>query len=146
MSVKRISPEETKELLDKDPEYIYLDVRTVPEFDAGHVPGAKNIPFMEPAMGRMHLNPQFVQIVEANFGKGAKMIVGCQVGGRSLKAAEMLLNAGFTSVLEMRGGFGGESDPTGHLVFPGWGPRGLPVSYESAPDDRYETLSKAGAT
>jgi rhodanese-related sulfurtransferase len=146
MNVKRISPEETKQLLDGDPEYIYLDVRTVQEFDAGHVPGAKNIPLMEPAMGRMHLNPQFVEIVEANFGKQAKLVVGCQVGGRSLKAAEMLQNAGFSNVLEMRGGFGGESDATGHLVFPGWAPRGLPVSYESAPDDRYETLSKSGAT
>ncbi|HLX73701.1 MAG TPA: rhodanese-like domain-containing protein [Terriglobales bacterium] len=146
MSVKRISPEETQQLLEKDPEYIYLDVRTVQEFDAGHVPGAKNIPLMEPAMGRMHLNPQFVEIVEANFGKNAKVIVGCQVGGRSLKAAEMLQNAGFTQVLEMRGGFGGESDASGHLVFPGWAPRGLPVSHESAPDDRYETLSKGGAT
>lgn len=145
MSVKRISPEETKQLLDSDPEYIYLDVRTVQEFDAGHVPGAKNIPLMEPAMGRMHLNPHFVEMVEGNFGKEVKVIVGCQVGGRSLKAAEMLLNAGFSKVLEMRGGFGGESDASGHLLFPGWAPRGLPVSYESAPEDRYETLSKAAA-
>ena len=146
MSVKRISPEEVKQLLDSDPECIYLDVRTVQEFDAGHVPGAKNIPLMEPAMGRMHLNAQFVEMVEGNFGKDAKLIIGCQVGGRSLKAAEMLQNAGFNRVLEMRGGFGGESDASGHLVFPGWAPRGLPVSYESAPGDRYETLSKAGAT
>ena len=145
MSVKRISPEETKQLLDSDPEYIYLDVRTVQEFDAGHVPGAKNIPLMEPAMGRMLLNPHFVEMVEGNFGKEVKVIVGCQVGGRSLKAAEMLLNAGFSKVLEMRGGFGGESDASGHLLFPGWAPRGLPVSYESAPEDRYETLSKAAA-
>lgn len=145
MTVKRISPEETKQLLDSDPEYIYLDVRTVQEFDSGHVPGAKNIPLMEPAMGRMHLNSQFVEMVEGNFGKQAKLIVGCQVGGRSLKAAEMLQNAGFSRVLEMRGGFSGESDASGHLVFPGWAPRGLPVSHESAPDDRYENLSKAGA-
>ena len=146
MNVKRISPDETKKLLETDPEYIYLDVRTVPEFDAGHVPGAKNIPLMEPSMGRMHLNPQFVDIVEGNFGKNAKLVVGCQVGGRSLKAAEMLQNAGFANVLEMRGGFGGESDASGHLVFPGWAPRGFPVSFESAPADRYETLGKASAT
>jgi rhodanese-related sulfurtransferase len=42
--IKRITPEQTKELLDSNTGYIYLDVRTVPEFDAGHVPGAKNIP------------------------------------------------------------------------------------------------------
>ncbi len=42
MEIKRITPEQTKELLDSNTGYIYLDVRTVPEFDAGHVPGAKN--------------------------------------------------------------------------------------------------------
>ncbi|HXM94731.1 MAG TPA: rhodanese-like domain-containing protein [Candidatus Dormibacteraeota bacterium] len=39
MEIKRIIPEQTKELLDSNAGYIYLDVRTVPEFDAGHVPG-----------------------------------------------------------------------------------------------------------
>ena len=48
MEIKRITPEQTKELLDSNTGYIYLDVRTVPEFDAGHVPGAKNIPVVEP--------------------------------------------------------------------------------------------------
>ena len=145
MSVKRISPEEAKQVLDDDRDYMYLDVRTVQEFDAGHVPGAKNIPLMEPVMGRMQMNPDFVDMVEANFGREAKFIVGCQKGGRSLKAAEMLQNAGFKNILEMRGGFGGETDETGHLTFPGWAPRGLPVSHDSAPEDRYERLSKAGA-
>ena len=54
----------------------------------GNVSGAKNIPYLErdPAQG-MTLNPRFAQIVEKNFGKGAKLICGCQKGGRSFKAA-----------------------------------------------------------
>jgi len=143
MEIKRITPEQAKELLDLDSGYIYLDVRTVPEFEAGHVPGAKNVPVVEPdAFGRMQLNPHFVEIVEANFGKDVKCITGCQKGGRSLKAAELLLAAGFTNVVDMRGGFGGETDEIGRLTFPGWAPRGLPTARESAPDDRYESLAQ----
>ena len=81
MEIKRITPEQAKELLDSSQDYIYLDVRTVPEFEAGHVPGAKNVPVVE-------------------------CITGCQKGGRSIKAAELLLVAGFPHVLDMRGGFG----------------------------------------
>ena len=143
MEIKRITPEQAKELLDLDSGYIYLDVRTVPEFEAGHVPGAKNVPVVEPdAFGRMQLNPHFVEIVEANFGKDVKCITACQKGGRSLKAAELLLAAGFTNVVDMRGGFGGETDEIGRLTFPGWAPRGLPTIRESAPNDRYESLAQ----
>ena len=82
MQIKRITPEQAKELLDLDSGYIYLDVRTVPESEAGHVPGAKNVPVVEPdAFGRMQLNPHFVEIVEANFGKDVKWITGCQKRG-----------------------------------------------------------------
>ena len=143
MDIKRVTPEEAKELLDSNGGYIYLDVRTVPEFEAGHVPGAKNVPVVEPdVFGRMQLNPQFVQIVGSNFGKNANYITGCQKGGRSLKAAELLLADGFTNVIDMRGGFGGETDEMGRLTYPGWAPRGLPTSRESAPEDRYENLAK----
>jgi rhodanese-related sulfurtransferase len=144
MAVERVTPEEAKELMDSGGDYIYLDVRTVQEFDGGHVPGAKNVPLLEPAMGRMQMNPHFLEIIEANFDKDQKMIVGCQKGGRSMKAAELLQEAGFKNVVDMRGGFGGETDEGGHLVFPGWAPRGLPVSQQSAAQDRYESLARAG--
>lgn len=105
--------------------------------------GAKNVPVVEPdPYGRMQMNPRFVEIVEANFGKDAKCITGCQKGGRSMKAAELLLMAGFSNVVDMRGGFGGETDAMGRPTFPGWAPRGLPVATDSAPEDRYENLAK----
>ena len=142
MDVKRITPEETKSLLDSGDGYIYLDVRTVREFDAGHVPGAKNIPFLDidPMRGGMAPNPQFVEIVAKNFPKDAKLICGCQRGQRSLMATQALLAAGFTSVVDMRGGYGGEMDNCGCMVFPGWAPRGLPTSGESKPEERYDSL------
>ena len=143
MEIKRITPEQAKELLDSNTGYTYLDVRTVPEFEAGHVPGAKNVPVVEPdPFGRMQLNPRFVEIVEVNVGKDVKCITGCQKGGRSMKAAELLLQSGFANILDMRGGFGGETDEMGQLTFPGWAPRGLPTTRESATEYRYENLAK----
>lgn len=142
MEIKRIEPEKAKKLLDSG-DYTYLDVRTVPEYEAGHVPRAKNVPVVEPdPMGRMQANPQFVEVVEKNFGKGAKLIVGCQKGGRSLKAAQILQQAGFQNVVDMRGGFGGETDPMGQITFPGWKPRGLPLCQDCSPADGYAALTK----
>ncbi len=81
MEIKRITPDEAKQELESNGETIYLDVRTAREFDAGQVPGAKNVPIVEPDLnGRMQQNPWFVEVVEANFGKNAKLITGCQKG------------------------------------------------------------------
>jgi rhodanese-related sulfurtransferase len=144
MQLRRVTPDEAKELLDSNRGYVYLDVRTPQEFDAGHVPGAKNVPVFQPdAYGRMVQNPDFVEVVDASFGKEARLITGCQMGGRSLKAAELLLKAGFLDVVDMRGGFGGELDPVGRLTFPGWVPRGFPATRDSIPEDRYDNLRSA---
>ena len=144
MPVKRIAPDEAKSLLDSGEGYVYLDVRTVSEFDAGHVPGAKNVPFLDidPARGGMAPNPQFVEIVAKNFPKDAKIICGCQRGGRSYKAAAVLLASGFSNVVDMRGGYGGEMDNCGCITFPGWAPRGLPTSAASKPEDQYDSLKR----
>jgi rhodanese-related sulfurtransferase len=143
MDVKRISPEEAKKLLDSGAGYVYVDVRTVDEFDAGHVPGAKNVPVLEPDhTGRMQFNPRFVEVVEANFSKDSNLIVGCQKGVRSLRAAQMLVAAGYAKVVDMRGGFGGETDPFGRPAFPGWAPSGFPTASESPAEDTYPYLAK----
>jgi rhodanese-related sulfurtransferase len=142
MEIRRISPEEAKTLLDSSDGYIYIDVRTTQEFDAGHVPGAKNIPLLEPGPAGMQVNPDFVALCEANFPKDARLIIGCQKGGRSLRATQVLMDTGFTQVADMRGGYGGESDPLGRLTYPGWQPRGYPTTTESAREDRYEHLAR----
>jgi len=142
MSINRISPEETKELLDGDEGQVYIDVRTVDEYEAAHIPGTKNIPVMERGPGGMTPNPNFVGVVEANFAKDAKIITGCLRGGRSMRAAQMLIASGFTDVTDMRGGFDGEMAPGGAIAYDGWSRRGLPVSSESEPKNRYEELAK----
>ena len=141
MEIKRISPKQAKALLESDTEMVYFDVRTVTEFEAGHVPGAKNIPVLDrDSFGQMQPTPHFAEIIAANFGKNVKCITGCQKGGRSMMAAKILLAAGFTNVVDMRGGWGGEADITGHITYPGWVACGLPVTTDSELEDRFETL------
>ena len=62
MSVKQTDPLQTQDVLNKDKDAAYVDVRTVQEFQAGHVPGATNIPVMipDPSSGRMTPNSNFV--------------------------------------------------------------------------------------
>jgi rhodanese-related sulfurtransferase len=129
MSVKQIDPLQTNDLLQKDKTAAYVDVRTVQEFQAGHVPGAANIPVMipDPSSGRMTPNPNFVQAIEAAFPKERKLILGCQAGGRSQYAADLLDKNGYSDVSNMQGGFGGAKDPMGRVVTPGWLQCNLPV-------------------
>ena len=84
MAVKEITPQQAHETLSADPSAVYIDVRTAQEFANGHPAGAVNIPvaFADPARG-MVLNPDFVSVVERNFAKDKKIIVGCQAGPRS---------------------------------------------------------------
>ena len=141
VSVKRIEPDEAAGLLAEG--WSYLDVRSVPEFDQGHPEGAYNIPIMHAAGGRMQANPDFVVEVESAFPKDARLVVGCKSGGRSLRAAEVLTGQGYTDIVDMRGGFGGEHDPqTGQVSCAGWQARGLPVSAEAGADRDYNALKK----
>jgi rhodanese-related sulfurtransferase len=142
--IRRISPEEAKERLDSGEGYIYLDVRDVSEYEAGHPVGARNIPVLERGPLGMTPNDDFLDVCEANFEKDQKIITGCLRGGRSLRAAQMLASAGFTEVVDMQGGFDGETGPGGEIIYEGWARRGLPVSSEPAPGATYEELKKSG--
>lgn len=141
MNMKRISPEEARDLLETEEGYIYLDVRSVPEFEAGHPPGAKNIPLLHRTFAGMRPNEDFVQVCDRALGKDAKIITACLMGGRSMRAAQILLANGFANVVDMRGGYRGETDRLGHLTYPGWMPRGLPVTTEASDEETYEGLS-----
>lgn len=138
--VKRITPPEAATLLQEG--WSYLDVRSIPEFEQGHPPGAANVPLLHFQNGRMAPNGDFQRVVEANFPKDAKIVVGCKAGGRSLQAATMMEAAGYTSVVDMRGGFHGESDSFGRVSVAGWAAAGLPVEAEAPPEKRYEGLAK----
>ena len=145
MPIKEITPQEANATLTADSTVVYLDVRTEREFANGHPAGAVNIPiaFPDPARGMMG-NPDFVSVVEKNFSKDKKIIVGCQAGPRSTAASRMLEQAGFQDISNMLGGFGGMRDQTGTVVAPGWAASGLPVSNDNGEGVSYASLSAKG--
>ena len=129
----RISPQEASAKLAEG--WTYVDVRTTQEFEAGHPPGAVNVPIMHADAGGMVPNADFLAVMTAAFPWDAKLVVGCKAGGRSLRAAQALLGAGFTSVLDQRAGWDGARNPFGQVTEPGWSRVGLPVE-EGQPEGR----------
>ncbi|HSJ76278.1 MAG TPA: rhodanese-like domain-containing protein, partial [Gemmatimonadales bacterium] len=72
---------------------VLLDVRGAGEWEAGHVPGALNLPVAE-------LKTRLNEIP-----KGQPLIVHCQTGARAAIAASLLRAEGFEDVRFFRGGF-----------------------------------------
>ncbi|CAN0847806.1 Thiosulfate sulfurtransferase 16, chloroplastic [Linum grandiflorum] len=85
--------------------HMYLDVRTCEEFNAGHPTGAVNIPYLLNKGADMSKNPKFLDEVSSKFNKQEEILVGCQSGRRSLMAAADMQTAGFTSVVDVAGGY-----------------------------------------
>ncbi len=135
MSHETLNPTAAKALLDAGEGWAYLDVRSQPEFDQGHVPGAYNVPFahFDPATG-MTPNPEFTAVVERHFAPDRKLVVGCAAGGRSQRACELLAAAGYTQLVNMDGGFSGRQDGAGQIVEQGWHGLGFPVESAAPPE------------
>lgn len=141
MAVRRVDPEEAAGLVDQG--WTYLDVRSVAEFEGGHAPGAFNIPLLDFVPGQgLRPNANFLREVLEAFDKEAPLVVACKAGGRSATAAAMMAEAGFTQVVDMRGGFYGEVDPDGLVSCAGWAPRGLPVVTGAEPGRNHTDLRK----
>jgi rhodanese-related sulfurtransferase len=144
VSIQQLTAEQVQALMSQDRTIVYLDVRTVPEFEAGHPPAALNMPVVipDPASRKMVPNPDFLATVEATLPKDAKIIVGCMSGGRSQFAAEVLEDAGYQRVANLQGGFGGARDQMGRLLVPGWRDHGLPEESGDGGENSYANLLK----
>jgi rhodanese-related sulfurtransferase len=123
--IKPVTPEDAQALVN-DAGYVYIDVRTEPEFEQGHPPAALNVPLNHAGPGGMTPNPEFLEVMQAAFGKHEKLVVGCKSGARSRRAAELLARAGFSELADLVSGFEGGRDAFGRAL-PGWRPQGLPV-------------------
>ncbi len=144
MAVKHVDVKEAYRLQAGEG-YAYIDVRSIPEYEAGHPAGAHNVPLLhyDAQTGQKTPNPEFLAVMQANHSRDAKLLIGCQVGGRSTQAAELLTSRGSQHVANVRGGFGGARDPvTGALVDEGWSTAGLPVETTALPGSSYEELRK----
>ena len=71
--------------------WVLLDVRTPEEFRQGHPEPARNIPVQELPQRVGEVGPP-----------GTKVVVYCQAGARSARAAEILRSSGFTDIFDLR--------------------------------------------
>ena len=91
--VPQIAVDELTDRLRRREAMVVLDVRGAAEFDAGHIPGARNIP-----VG--HLSDRLDEIA-----RDKPVVVHCQSGARSAIAASVLQARGFANVVQFAGGY-----------------------------------------
>jgi rhodanese-related sulfurtransferase len=139
VATRSVTPEEAAALLAQG--YVYVDVRSEPEFEAGHVPGALNVPISHQGPTGMTPNPEFLAVMQQAFGKGEQLVVGCKAGGRSKKAVEQLAQAGFSELSDMSAGWDGARDAFGRVV-PGWSKLNLPVETGKTPGQSYSDVKQ----
>ena len=116
MTAKRVDPKEAHALLEQG--WTYVDVRTEQEFEGGHPAGALNIPLS---------SPDFLAVMKATFPPDTRLVVGCQLGGRSARACQTLEANGYTQLVDHTAGWGGQRDGAGRVVMVGWADSKLPV-------------------
>lgn len=115
---------------------VYLDVRTIPEFEAGHAPGAYNLPLMHAAPGGMQPNPRFAEVVGKTFARDRPLVVACKAGGRSGRACVVLEQLGFTNVFDFAGGWSGNASD------PGWPASGGETTMAREPGHGWDDLDR----
>lgn len=102
-AVKEIQPSQLAQRLERGEKLEIIDVREPYEWQIGHIPGARLVPLDRIAEEIPRLD------------KRRETILYCKVGGRSMKAAQQLANAGVTDVRNLAGGilrWIDEVDPT----------------------------------
>ena len=90
---KSITQEEAKKIMDTTDGYIIIDVRTIEEFNTGHIPNAINIP-------NEVISEQAESIL---LNKEQVILVYCRSGRRSKEAANKLVELGYCNILEFGG-------------------------------------------
>lgn len=90
---RRITASQAKELMEKYPTAIILDVREEDEFNAGHIPGATLLPTFEISHRADYMLPD----------KYALILIYCRSGVRSRSAKDLLLTLGYVNVYDFGG-------------------------------------------
>ena len=133
--VKDVSPREAFELVQSDDNAVILDVRSKVEFDyVGHPQGAVHVAWQE--YPDWQADADFahkarLKLAEAsgtaNPESDLTVLTICRSGGRSRAAAQALLDAGFSRVMNISEGFEGDRDANRHRgTRGGWRFHGLP--------------------
>jgi len=91
--IDQITVKELSEEMAGDAELRVLDVRTHSEWERGHLPGALHVPLQQ-LRGALD-----------GLDRERPLAVHCQGGYRSAMACSLLEGAGFTSLLNVQGGY-----------------------------------------
>ena len=97
--IKQINSPEVNTMLQKDKKLVVLDVRTLEEFNAGHIKGAINIDIKQ--------SDALTKIDKLDHN--AKYIVHCRTNHRSKIAVDHMVQSGFKNLFQMTDGFNGWS-------------------------------------
>ncbi len=98
----QITQDEVVEMMEQNENYVILDVRTVEEYEEGHIPNAICIPNETIGTEEIKELPDKNQLI----------LVYCRSGNRSKQASEKLVALGYANVFE----FGGIIDWKGEVV------------------------------
>lgn len=91
--VRNVSPNQTVQLINRQ-QAVVVDLRESSEFQAGHIPAAINLPFIQLA----------TRVAELEKFKDKPMVLYCALGQRSARAGVVLRRRGFDSVYSLAGG------------------------------------------
>jgi rhodanese-related sulfurtransferase len=126
--MKNLLPKEAWELLQQQPETLFVDVRMeIESMYVGRPPGVHNIPWYE----YPELTPDAAgfadRVVHEAGGKTRPVVLICRSGQRTVHAGQALEAAGFTNVAHVVHGFEGELNDQFHRsTLNGWRHDGLP--------------------
>ncbi|QWC84001.1 rhodanese-like domain-containing protein [Nocardioidaceae bacterium] len=91
-SAQEIAPADALVFIEQNAEAVVLDVRTPQEFAAGHLPDAVNV----------SLADDFEEQI-ADLDQDATYVVYCTTGVRSAEASSIMVEQGFTAVVDAGG-------------------------------------------
>ena len=116
--IKQIKSSEIKTFLDSNPNTVLLDVRTEDEWNTVGKPDTKDLG-IESFFITISQDPNFLESVKQRINKRDQILVMCAAGGRSIIAANLLIQEGY-SAINVSDGFSGNGQD------PGWKSFGLP--------------------
>ena len=90
---RQVTQEQARQMMETQTDYIILDVRTVEEYDEGHIEGAVCVPNEEITGADIPELPDKDQLI----------FVYCRSGRRSKEAAKKLADMGYRDIVEFGG-------------------------------------------
>ena len=86
-----IAMDEAFSMMEDMNEYVLVDVRTIEEYNDGHIPGAINIP------------NESITSAPSELDKEDTIFIYCRSGSRSKQASSKLVDLGYTKIYEIGG-------------------------------------------